>query len=129
MTTIYLHLLRLGNLKNSASYEVKTKRFLFKCRTSSQTQAIYKITRTSRSKLMHRTMNGSFYCTLARNFCRQSPSCTNPSQFQIHFRYLSKNLCQSHLSKKVYQKTQHSLQHRCSGPVRKHCFHFILCSL
>ena len=39
---------------------------------------------------MHRVMNGSFYCTLARNFCRQSPSCTNPSQFKIHFRYSSK---------------------------------------
>ena len=38
---------------------------------------------------MRRVMNGSFYCTHARNFCRQSPSCTNPSQFQIHFRYSS----------------------------------------
>ena len=35
-------------------------------------------------------MNGRFYYTLARNFCRQSPRCTNPSQFKIHFRNSSK---------------------------------------
>ena len=49
----------------------------------------------------HRAMDGSFHCTLAQNFCNQSPRCTNPNQCQIHFRYLSKNLCPSRLSKKV----------------------------
>ena len=73
-------------------------------------------------ELMHRAMNSSFHCTLARNFCWKSPRCTNPSQFQIHFRYLSKNLCPSHLLKKVYKKTQHRLQHRCIGPVRNTAF-------
>ena len=136
VTTIYLHLLRLCNLKNNASYEVKTKRFLFESRISAETYAIYKVTRNSRSKLMHRVMNGSFYCTLARNFCRQSPSCTNPSQFQIHFsKTFSKPVVKRvkplsiSLVKKGLQRTQHSLQQGYSGPGRKHCFHFIPCSL
>ena len=77
---------------------------------------------------MHRMMNSSFYCTLAQNFCRQSPSCTNPSQFQIHFRYSSKTSV--HLAcQKRFAKNKHSLQHRFGGPGRKHCLHFIPCSL
>ena len=101
VTTSYLHLLRPCNLKNNASYEVKTKWFLFECRISAETYSIYNVTQNSRNELMHRAMNGSFCCTLARNFCRQSQRYTNPNQFQIHFRYSSKNLCPSHLARKV----------------------------
>ena len=50
---------------------------------------------------MHQAMDGSFCCTLAQNFCRQSQRCTNPNQFQIHFRYSSKNLFPSYLARKV----------------------------
>ena len=93
------------------------------CGISAEIYAIYKVTRNSRSKLMHRVMNGSFYCTLARNFCWQSPTCTNPSQFQIHFRYSSKTSV--HLTcQKRFERTQHILQHKYNGPGRKHCFHF-----
>ena len=129
-TTIDLHLLRLGNLKNNASYEVKTKRFLFECRisTSADTYAIYKVNRNSRSKFMYRVSNGRFYCTLARNFCRQSPSRTNPSNCKFTLDTRVKPLSTS-LVKKGLQIPQHSLLHRYSGPGKKQCFHFIPCSL
>ena len=84
MATIYLHLLQPGNLKNNASYEVKTKSFLFECLISAETYAIYKVTWNSRSKSMHRAMNGNYYCTLARNFFRQSQRCTNPNESGNH---------------------------------------------